>query len=220
MKNRRHSARFAVREVEGTLTSATHVQVINMSLSGIAIQLERPLNIGRQYVLHIEKKYSQIELVVEVVWCSLSGTRKSPQGDAPVYSAGLRFTDAMSPRQRELLEFLEEHRPQGEKRLGGARFKIEAPGAVILDVPQQYEVKLISLSGALIGIDRRLELDEIHPMEIALPDGVKIRFSARVASCFEVLSDKGAAYEIGIAFVKMQAEPKARLKDFLKSLED
>lgn len=203
------------------MTSASRVEVVNMSISGIAIQLDRSLNIDREYTIHVHMKDRTLSVTARVVWCTLSGIQKRKAGDGlPLYSAGLKFTDAMTPKQVELLQFLDDHWEGGEKRLGGVRFRIEAPGAVFLEMPQRYTVRLISMSGALIRMNRELTVGEKYPMEIQLSPGKAIKFAGRVASC-EVNSERSPKeYEIGVAFEDMAAPEERRLKSFLVSLKE
>ncbi len=220
-KNRRRHPRFTVSDLNGTMTSASRVEVVNMSLSGIAIQLDRSLHIDREYTIHIAAKDSNLSLTGRVVWCTLSGIQKRSRGDdLPLYSAGLKFTDAMSPKQAQLLQFLDDHWEGGEKRLGGLRFRIEAPGSVFLEVPQRYTVRLISMTGALIQMDRGLPADEKYSMEILLSPGKAIKFVGRVASCEANRTRSPVQYDIGIAFEEMAAPEEQRLRRFLSSLKD
>lgn len=219
--NRRRHPRHAVQQVEGTMTSASRVEVTNMSLSGIAIYLDKSLRIGREYTIRVQLNQKILAVTGEVVWCTLSKIRKRQAGeDTPMYSAGLKFTDSMTPKQRDLLQFLDEHWAGGEKRLGGIRFRIEAPGAVFLEVPQRYAVRLISMTGALIRIDRELVVGEKYPMEIVLSNDEKIKFAGRVASCQVAPNRAPREFEIGIAFEEMIPADERRLKGFLASLKD
>ncbi len=220
-KNRRRHPRFTVTDVNGTMTSASRVEVVNMSMSGIAIQLDRSLHIDRDYTIHVATKDTNLSLTGRVVWCTLSGIQKRTRGDdLPLYSAGLKFTDAMSPKQIQLLQFLDDHWEGGEKRLGGLRFRIEAPGSVFLEVPQRYTVRLISMTGALIQMDRELAVNEKYPMEIRLSAGQAIRFAGRVASCAENKARSPVLYDIGISFEEMIVADEQRLRRFLSSLKD
>ena len=220
-KNKRIHPRFTVQDVDGTMTSASRVEVVNMSISGIAIQLDRSLQIGREYTIRINSKADLFSLTGQVVWCTLSAIKKRQRGDgSPLYSAGLRFTDAVSPQQTRLLEFLDEHWVGGEKRLGGLRFRIDAPGAVFLDVPQRYTVRLISMTGALISLDRELAQGEKYPMEITLAPGQTIKFEGRIASCLSAPGSSPSVYEIGVAFEEMDTADERRLKSFLATLKE
>ena len=119
-----------------------------------------------------------------IVWAALDEMRKGRLGeDITVYSAGMKFTDVMTPRLAQLLEFIDLNKLIPDKRLGGVRFSIDAPGKALLDVPQPYKVKVISLRGMLIEADRRIEAESRCPMEISMEEDPPLRFDGRVAFC-------------------------------------
>jgi len=197
----------------------SEVEVVNLSLGGVAIRTDRRLNIGGEYVLRLEVGDQFVEVKASVVWSVLSEIRKKGEADAaPEYSAGLRFQDVFTENLRGLMNFIDEHKIFEEHRLGGMRFQIDAPGKALLDSPEGYKVRLISLSGMLIETERALEVDAVYPMEIAPAEKPAIRFSGRVASCLEVLDATPKHFDIGVAFVSMSPEDEARLGDFIASV--
>lgn len=218
MKNRRRHPRFTVEGLHGQLTFTSVVEVLNLSLGGAALRVDKQLVVGSEYTLKLDVGDQTVEVKVAVAWAVLSGMRGKVTGEEiPIYSVGMKFTDIFTEKLVRLMEFIDRHKIFEEHRLGGMRFQIDAPGKAILDLPQSYRVKLISFSGMLIETERGLEKDKRYPMEVALQDGASIRFRGRVASNFEVAGPP-KRYEIGIEFMEMSDTDEERLQDFLRSL--
>jgi hypothetical protein len=118
----------------------------------------------------------------------------------------------------ELLAFIDENKLIEEKRLGGLRFYIDAPGKALLDVPQPYRVKVISLRGMLFEAGYELPLESRCPMEMSLPEGPPIRFVARVADCNRVAQSGEVTHQIGVEFVEMAPPDLKRLDAFVRLL--
>ena len=219
MEHRLH-ARFTVEGVHGKMTLASHVDILNMSISGVAVKVDRALRVGGEYALNLQLQNKQITVHALVVWCVLGEIRKAGGGEAlPVYSAGMKFTDVLSPKLMELITFIDRHKIVEEHRLGGLRVHIDAPGKALLDVPHAYRVKVISLSGMLIEMEEGLELDQVCPMEFSLKEGGEpIRFRGRIVYCVEAVDQDTRLHEIGVAFEDIDLEEKRRLAEFIERI--
>lgn len=218
-RNKRRQPRFVVEGVHGRMVFASQVEVLNMSVSGVALTADRRLNIGTEYTLKLEVGDHELTVKGVVVWSTLSEIKKNAKGEeAPVYSAGMRFTDVLSQRLMELLTFIDSHKRIPENRLGGMRFHIDAPGRAQLAYPTAYRVKVISRSGMLIETDGILELESRYPMDVSLDDGDPIRFTGRVAFATEVEEDGRSLWDVGIEFLELDAGAAARLDGFIRSL--
>lgn len=219
MQNRRRESRFSVEGVQGRMTFASDVEILNMSLSGCALKLDRRLNIGGVYNLKLEIEDHTVPVRAKVVWESLCALRQEPNGDtSPVYAAGLLFSDLLSEPVRALLAFIDRHKLQEEKRLGGLRFHVDAPGQALLDLPVEYRVRVISLSGMLIHTNVLLELDSRYAMEINLGDGQPLAFQGRVAYSHHTGGAPDAPYEIGIEFFDLGPADRRRLEAYLRRI--
>jgi Tfp pilus assembly protein PilZ len=217
MQNKRRHPRFTVEGLVGKVTSVAQVDVVNLSLSGVAIRAEQRLNIGREYTLRLELDESAMQVRGTVVWSTLSGLRPDPVGERrPQYSAGLRFNDVLNEKVLGIMKFIDAHKIMHENRLGGLRFQIDTAGA-LLDSPETYRVRLISMSGMLIETSRELAVGTDHPMEL-LPDGRDpIAFTGRVAPYVKAAGTPGR-WEIGVEFVDMTAEHETILQGFILTL--
>lgn len=215
---RRRHPRFTVEDVQGQLTLASKVEVLNLSLGGVAIRADRRLNLGSQYTLKLEMGDRFIAVQGLVVWAVLSGMRKVRGEDVPEYSAGLKFVDVLTDKVQGLIEFIDENRIVEEHRLAGLRFQVEAPGKAVLDAVESYRVRLISLSGMLIEADRALDVDRVYAMRFQAPGGEQVAFAGRVASCTEDGQGGPRRFRMGVAFVDMAGPDRARLESFVTSL--
>ena len=217
--DKRRAPRFVVEGIHGTMTSASQVEILNMSISGAAIRLDRNLRVGGEYSLRLELADTALVVKGVVVWSVLSEIQKGREDETkPFYSAGMKFKDILSPRLMSLLEFIDEHKIVQENRLGGLRFHIDAPGKALLDLPQSYRVRVISLSGLLMETEQPLDLRQAYPMEVTIETGETLHFSGRVAYCNTVADPAPTRYEIGVAFIDMPAADRARLGKFIESL--
>ena len=219
MEHRLH-ARFTVEGVHGKMTLASHVDILNMSISGVAIRVDRALRVGGEYALNLRLQDKLLTVHALVIWCVLGEIKKGAQGEAmPIYSAGMKFTDVLSPKLMELISFIDRHKIVEEHRLGGLRVHIDAPGKALLDVPHAYRVKVISLSGMLIEMEDPLGLDQVCPMEFSIREGgPPIRFSGRIVYCVEAVDRDTRRHEIGVAFEDMDLEEKKRLAEYIESI--
>jgi hypothetical protein len=217
--NKRRQPRFVVEGLHGKMTFAAEVEILNMSLSGCAMKLDHRLNIGAEYALKLEVQNKTMQVKGLVVWAALDERKKGPRGeDVLVYSAGMKFSDVLTQRLMELLAFIDENKLIEEKRLGGLRFYIDAPGKALLDVPRPYRVKVISLRGMLMEAGYELALESRCPMEMSMPDGPAIRFVGRVADCNRIAESGEATHQIGIEFVEMTPADLKRLDAFVNRL--
>jgi len=220
--NRRHK-RFAVddMEIHGKMVFASEVKVVNISISGISIKADRRLDIGSEYTLKIESSEKILSLRGVVVWSNICGSRAGSHGDqVPLYAAGLRFTDVLSDRMTELLDFIELHKTDPDHRVTGLRFRIDSAERAVMNFPSSYRVKRMSISGMLIESSQALEVDAKFAMEMSLPDDQTVRFTGKVSSCRLVPSKAPETYHIGISFLSMPEKDRERLGEFFAMLRD
>jgi hypothetical protein len=217
--DKRRQPRFVVEGLHGQLTFSPQVEILNMSLSGVALRLDHRLNIGAEYTLKLEVEDKTVAVKGVIVWAALDDMKKGRLGeDVTVYSAGMKFTDVITSRLAQLLEFIDRNKLIPDKRLGGVRFAVDAAGKALLDVPQPYRVKVISLRGMLIEADRRLETEDRCPMEMSLDGRSSLRFTGRIAFCAQVAEGERTVWHMGIEFLEMAPVDRERLDTFIKGL--
>ncbi len=224
-ENRRHKRfRLDAVEINGKMVFATKVKILDISIGGVSLKADRRLNIGSEYVLKLEDRNRFISVKGLVVWSSLSETREGPGGEvAPIYTAGMKFSDISAEKINELLAFIEHHDMGGAHLLSGhrmnVRFRISAPEKALLHYPEHYRVKTISLSGMLIESTQALDIESRVPMELSLQDDTPITFMGRVASCLGAAEEAGG-YAIGIEFLDLTEKDKEVLSAFVEYCEE
>ncbi len=218
---KRSSKRFNVDGIYGYMLFSSDLNIVNMSVDGMAIETNRRLNIDKEYTLKIKYKDENLNLKGLVVWSILSRTEARETGEiVPIYKAGIRFTNVLTENAVRLFRFIEENKSESlEKRLLGVRFRIGSLNcSSVIDFPYEYKIKRLSLSGMLIETDSMLDIDSTHEMMIC-PDNREISVVGRIANCSAIEKDDLTKYEIGIEFVKMSDESKDYLKQFLDGLD-
>ena len=216
-QQRRHP-RFTVEDVRGHLVLASKVEILNLSLGGVALRADRRLNIGASYTLKLEMGDRFIAMQGHVVWSVLSGMARVKGEDVPQYSAGLKFEGVLTDKLQGLIEFIDDNRIVEEHRLAGLRFEVDAPGSAVLDSMESYRVRLISLSGMLMEADRPFEVEKVYAMHFQPPSGERVAFAGRIATCAETEPGSPRRYRIGVAFVDMAGADRRRLEAFVTSL--
>jgi c-di-GMP-binding flagellar brake protein YcgR len=221
MLDKRRYKRFTLNdlEVNGRMIAATEMKVVDISISGISLKVNRRLNIGSEYSLKLEGGTS-VSLRGIVVWCSLIETRKiSDREMMTIYSAGLQFKNMSAEKTTELLNFIEAHKVEEVHVVGGARlhvrFHINDPKKAILNFSAGYTVKTISLGGMLIECVQDLEIESRVPMELFIHIDKPVEFVGRVASCHVIDSDGQKQYSIGIEFLNLTEEDREVLASFI-----
>jgi len=197
---------------------ATDVDILNISINGVALRANRRLEIGREYTLKLEFHDKVISLNGIIVWSVLSELASGQHEEkVPVYRAGMRFTNVISDKMAGLLNFIEEEGIAPQHRLT-IRFLVRVPDRASLNGPHNYRVKKVSDNGMLIETDMPFGVEEALPMEIFLYDGSVIRFLVRVASCLEITDGVPRHYDIGVQFLEISGDDRARFNEFLKTL--
>ena len=230
MENKRRHNRFAIdsMKIKGRIMLSKIVDIIDISLGGISLKTDRRLNIDNEYILKIEEKGLHFSVKASVVWASLHESRKSANGDlVPIYAVGMKFNDASNDKISELIKFIAS--PGQEKQVAAAtrlakdlrfhmRLRISDKGKAVLDCPEEYAIRTISMGGMLIETGNALPVEEKIPMEISLPENNSINFLARVVSCTPVTDKSPEAYAIGIEFLNMPSDHSKLLDGFISLL--
>jgi hypothetical protein len=225
----REYKRFSVdfMKINGKMMFESTVDIIDISLGGISLQVDRALKIGVAYLLRIEAYNHAILLDGTVIWSTLGGSFKTVEGGVvPLYSVGMRFNNLTSEKNDELMNFIESHKIEQDSikmhRLSGLRLSmrvhIASNNKFILTSQESFSVKQISLGGMRIEADHPLELDQVLPMVISLPEDIDLNFAGRVASCMPLETEDTKHFAIGIDFVNMPKEEAEKLKGFIARL--
>jgi hypothetical protein len=221
---RRHPRfRLSASELNGQMTFASEVSILDIGLGGVSVRADKRLNIGGTYLLKLEGPHQALTLRCEVAWARFSGTRRSGGGEsAAIYTAGMKFVD-LAPEHASVLQLLidtlaPEPVPDEGDRRSHPRFPPKPPGLALLDFPADYTVRTISLSGMLIQCPAPIEPESRIPMQLGLQGGQLVEFQGRVVSCQPAPSGDAASYYAGIEFVGLAEGGRAALAAFIAGL--
>jgi len=226
MKERRKHTRFLIEgmEVQCRMFFTTEVNILNMSLGGVALSLNKRLNMGEKYTLNIESESKTISLEGVVVWEKMTSLTTEVKGKKlPIYEVGIRFNEVLTGKGADLLNFISGNILDKaiKTRVQGVRVKIIQPEkTVILDDRDIYSVKMIGLGGMLIESKEELLIEDRFQMEMIFSEDIRpIRFLGRTAYCVEIPGKTPHRYDTGIEFIEMNEADRARLKEFIDFLK-
>lgn len=216
----RRYGRYDVEEIHGNVFYTSDLDILNISVDGAAIETIKRLAVNREYTFKIKYRDTFLNLRGLVVWeLLISKESKDSKTFTPVYRAGIRFADTLNEKAKILMDFIAENKAKAfEHRLGGMRFIVGNSEDVKIEVPYEYLVKKLSLSGMLVETGYPFDLESHHEVEILL-NGYILKITGRIAYCKKIDESDIAKYDIGIEFVNISDDDKRILSDFLKTCE-
>lgn len=232
MKERRRYKRFVVDilDISTTMTFAKNVKIYDISIGGVALKVNKRLDIGSEYDLKIEGKGRILSLRGVVIWSFLSESLVDTSGNIiPVYRAGLKFIPVTNDMKAEIEHFIDTHKKQLHKQVNVSeikstrlhvRFTIQDPEMALLSFHERFKVKTIGLGGMLVESEQPIEKEQTFPMEIAFTEDKAIKCSGRVASCNEIPHGEMQHYQIGIEFLDISERNRAVLHEFVRLLDN
>lgn len=208
---------------------ANEVDMVNISLKGISLRVNKRLNMGETYTLKIKSKGVVMNLKCTVIWSRISGNRKDGHGNSvPVYSAGLEFTDVSDDNQKEIRNFIEAHKKDDNNTdmgtMDGMRFSpriqvADSDEAFIIDQTENHHVKKLSYSGALIESKYPMKVSNTVPMMLNLAHDKFFVFQGKIASCLLIRNAYPKAYDIGIEFTFISEHERLLFSEFIRLLD-
>jgi c-di-GMP-binding flagellar brake protein YcgR len=222
-KRRHKRYRLDLLEINGKMSLTDKVEILDISLGGIALKADRRLNIGKEYLIKLQEKGKTLDVRGIVVRSELSGIEERGNGErVSIYTAGMTFKEGSADKIADFLKPIEQHSKKDmpgmvDRRLN-VRFNITTPREEILSYPAQFKVNEISLSGMLIQTQQTLAIESMIPMRLSLNADNPVNFIGRVASC-RMTGDKGQAlYEIGVEFSDLTDKDRTFLRTFIDYL--
>ncbi len=222
-RDRRRSARHEVHDVTGTLHFSAEARIMNMSLTGMAVETDAQLRLGRMYSLTLRHgDEPALRLSGKVVWCHLRTLKKSGGSEPrPVYEAGVQFDEALTETASELARILRSTAVIAvEKRISG-RFAVDLAEPVSLNTSHSFNVKTISTVGILVETDAAVPVDSVIDFELHLGD-TGLRARGRIAYATEAAGGDGAkVHRLGVEFLEMPPDGRALIEGFIgRSIAD
>lgn len=216
-RDRRRQRRVRLPESHGSLVVSLDGTVLDISLSGMAVETNTRLAPHRALTLRLGNGGRAMSLTGRVVWCFLHGTRATTSGEQlPVYRAGIQFQDVLSPQAQDLVRFLESHAIVTlETRLFG-RFRIAEDDSVEVSSSIEFRVVELDASGLTVETSIGLEPKEACEVEIQL-DGDTVRARTTVREAHRMASQEtNESWRILLEFTGLDDPTRARIQEFLR----
>lgn len=222
LHKRRHN-RYSLEllEITGEMSLTRKVNILDMSLEGVALKADHRLELGQEYTINLQDaKGKTLSVAGVVVRAELSEMEKKNDEDSvSIYRVGLQFKDGSADAVDSFLQStahtISEAVPSRKDQRHMVRFHITAPNEQILSYPLHFRVKSISLGGMLIETEQALEAESTVPMEMTLNDGTTVKVIARISSCQLKQKEGPAHYEIVSEFIDLTDKDKVALKKFI-----
>ncbi|HEV8238154.1 MAG TPA: PilZ domain-containing protein [Thermoanaerobaculia bacterium] len=219
LEARRHR-RYDVADVRGSLLLSLDARILNMSLTGMAIETSSVLKVGGDYWLRLSQDGDPLRFKTKVQWCRLVRNEKDAAGEVrAVYQAGLDFRDGLDEHARQVLAFLEKNIVvEVDRRLTG-RFNLAQAPTAALAVRHDFEVRRLSLGGMMVETVWDPALDSIVDLEVQTGRGV-VHTRGRVRSVLPAIGDPNGppVFAVGLAFVGLAPEDQRSLTALVETL--
>jgi hypothetical protein len=216
---RRHR-RFDVEGVRGSLLYSLDARILNMSLTGMAIETSSLLKVGGSYWLRVpHEEGGQLRFKADVKWCHQVRNERGADGHLrPVYQAGIDFRDMLDSSALQVLQFLERHMVvELDRRLSG-RFQLAYPREAAIAVRHDFEVRRLSVGGMAVDTEWEPEVDLRVDLELGSGD-VKVQARGRVRSVRPAAPgpEGQVRHCVGLEFVELSTEDRKALSGLLES---
>ncbi len=202
------------------------VEIIDISVGGVAVKADRKLNIGKEYLITLESEGKHIKINGVVVRSELSGIEeRADRGEVTIYSAGISFKDESADKIKHFLDSIDDNKKSQVPVQPGwyyrdIQFAITTPDEKVLNLPTQFGVKDISQSGVIIITDHQLKIDSMVLMELSVSSCNPVSFMGKVVSCRKKQNKELLNYEIGVEFSDLMDKDRLLLISFIDCLKE
>ena len=216
-QNHRRHKRFEVEDVHGTLAHNLDARVLNISLTGMAIETRSLLKVGADYYLKIPQEGEPFRVKADVRWCHLVRTEHAASGEVvSVYKAGIDFRSILDEKALQMLEFIEQNVVvELDQRLFG-RFHFASDENVDLDRDEPFTVRKLSLSGMLVETELVPTPDAVYEVEIRF-NGARIDTTVRVAYVRPLDGEDGRVH-VGMEFQGLSEDEGRKIESLIEGL--
>jgi hypothetical protein len=213
---RRRSPRYSVRDVQGSLLFVAEARVLDMSLTGMAVETDTRLRLDRTYSLRLRREDGQeVPLTATVMWCQLRPAHEGVKAGSLVYTAGLRFTDVLSAKAEKLVAFLQASAVITVQTRICGRFRARFRESVSLASEYEFEVRTVSSTGMLITSELEPEQGSVFDMDVKL-NGDEIHTQGRIAYVRPAVGRSSAGrLELGVEFLGMNEPARSALLSYI-----
>jgi len=224
MRNKRKDKRFKldIIDLASKMSSIGKVEIIDISLGGVAIKADRKLNIGKECLMTLGCGGKHINIKGIVVRSELSGIEERDDGEkANIYSAGILFKNESAGKVKDFLESIENNKKIEVAEQSGwfdrdILFSITTPSEKVLHLSTHFGVKEISQNGVIIQTDHQLKLDSMVLVELSLDSCDPVGFMGKIVSCRATQGHHvHSSYDIGVEFSEMTDLDRSLLISFI-----
>lgn len=223
MRNKREHPRIEKITIQGKITLAYKVEIIDISLGGIALKLDKRLEVGREYLIKLGDTGHCIDVRGTVVRSTLIGMEAGAEGESVlIYEVGVKFKDCSEDKITAFINSVEQHpkeegSPIAELRLN-VGFRISTPQNKVLVFPADFSVEDMTHSSMIIHSDQPLQKGNMVSIELYLNDENHLNFTGKVFSC-QKMEDKDPAFcKIEMTYTDLAEKDQATLKKFIDYL--
>ncbi len=223
MRNKREHTRSDLTKMQGKMTLASKIEIVDISLGGVAVKADKKLDVGRDYMIQLGDKGLSIDVRCQVVRSTLVGMETKPDGESVlIYAAGMKFKEGSEDKITAFLNTVELRTKTVEapitERRSAVRFQITAPEQKVLFYPANFRVKDMTLSSMLIYSEQSLQKESMVPMELYLDDRSQLNFMGKVFSSRKMEDAGPVRYEIAVTYSDLPEKDRAMLKKFIDYL--
>jgi hypothetical protein len=192
--------------MDSKISLAGRVEIVDISLGGVALRTDRKLNIGKECLITLGYHGTRSSVKGIVVRSELSGIEERGGGEGiTIYSVGIAFKEESSAKIKTLLDAIELGRKKevpatANWRHRYVRFSITTPDETILSFPAQFRVKEISKIGVIIQTGQPIRPDSVLLMELSINACEPASFMGRIVSFRTTQGKTGGTYDIGVEF--------------------
>jgi len=228
MRNKRKHKRFKLDliDLSSKMSLVGKIEIIDISLGGIALKADRKLNIGKECLVMLGYEGKHINVRGIVVRSELSGIEEKADGETiTIYSVGIFFKNESAGKVKDFLDSIEDNKKtqvpeQADWFYRDIRFCITTSSEKVLNLPTEFGVKDISQTGIIIQTDHQLKIDSMVLLELSINACNPVCFVGKVVSCHISHDKVHANYDIGVEFSDLTDQGKSLLIQFIDCVKD
>ena len=215
---RRRYKRYRPDDLEGHLDARIPARVVDISVSGLAVETGSQLRIGRTYRFALGDDQETIGLKGQVQWSRLRGTRRTSEGDSmAVYHSGIALDDMLSDTARGLVRLVERTASlaPGERLFA----RLRPPRETDLSVQASVGVVVRKISRRGMLVECEVLPDTTAPCEIVLKLG-QHEFRSRIRIAYTELhrgEQPERRHHLGMELVDVAPEHREALDRYIRT---
>ena len=110
MQNKRRHKRFRLErtEINGRMILARKIEILDISLGGVALKTDKRLYVGKECLIKLESKANSIGVKGTIVRCELTNIEElSNEEGVSIYTAGMMFIETSSNLIADFIDAVE-----------------------------------------------------------------------------------------------------------------